>query len=255
MLGTVGKASRVLDLFTSQRPEWGVTETALALEVPRSSAHDLLSTLADTGLLRRAGGNRYRLGWKLLTLSSTVLDSSDVRTHARPVMECLVAKVGATVHLAILDDAQVMYLDKLAAPTAPTVELSAVGKRVPPHCSAVGKVLLAHAPRPTVDAAIERSQLRPYTERTIDSADRLGFELAAVRRAGVARDREEALAGVFCHAAPIIDDGRVVAALSLSVGAAAELRFAPRYDDVARAAGIKISRCLDQAQLRHAVAG
>ncbi len=255
MLGTVGKASRVLDLFTSERPEWGVTETALALEVPRSSAHDLLSTLADTGLLRRAGGNRYRLGWKLLGLSSTVLDSSEVRTHARPVMDCLVAKLGATVHLAVLEDEQVMYIDKLAAPAGPAVSLSAVGKRIAPHCSAVGKVLLAHAPRRTADAAIERSGLRAYTERTIDSADRLGFELAAVRRAGVARDREEAVPGVFCHAAPILEDGNVVAALSLSVGAAAELRLSRRLDDVARAAGIKISRSLDGATLRHAVAG
>src|ERR1700685_4045418 len=104
MLGTVGKASRVLDLFTTERPEWGVTETADALGIPRSSAHDLLATLADTGLLRPAECNRYRLGWKLLTLSSTMLDTSDVRTHARPVMRQLVKKLGATTHLAILDE-------------------------------------------------------------------------------------------------------------------------------------------------------
>ena len=75
MLGTVGKASRVLDLFTSEDPEWGVTDTALALKVPRSSAHDLLDTLTQTGLLRRVTGNRYRLGLKLLTLSNTALET------------------------------------------------------------------------------------------------------------------------------------------------------------------------------------
>jgi len=86
VLGTVGKASRVLDLFTREAPEWGVTEAALALEVPRSSAHDLLDTLAQTGLLRRVEGNRYRLGLKLLTLSNAALDSLAVRVQARGVM-------------------------------------------------------------------------------------------------------------------------------------------------------------------------
>lgn len=81
MLGTVGKASRLLDLFTGQTPEWGVTDTALALKVPTSSAHDLLDTLAQTGLLRRVEGNRYRLGLKLVSLSRTALDSFGVREH------------------------------------------------------------------------------------------------------------------------------------------------------------------------------
>src|ERR1700734_4468952 len=87
LLGTVGKASRVLDLFTSETPEWGVTEAALALQVPRSSAHDLLDTLACTGLLRRVAGNRYRPGVKLLCLSSAALDSFAVRGAARPGIE------------------------------------------------------------------------------------------------------------------------------------------------------------------------
>jgi len=258
MLGTIGKASRVLDLFTSQRPEWGVTETSLELEIPRSSAHDLLTTLAETGLLRHAEGNRYRLGWKLLALSSTVLDTSDVRTHAQPVMRALVTKLGATVHLAILDEGQVMYIDKLAAAAGLPVPLSAVGKRLPPHCSAVGKVLLAHESRRTVIDALERCGMCQYTEKTICSADRLGFELAGVRQAGSARDREGAVEGVCCHAAPIFDAGRVVAAVSISVSSTADHRFADRFDEVVRAAGVSISRGLTRASRRpiaHAIAG
>jgi len=258
VLGTVGKASRVLDLFTSQRPEWGVTETSLELEIPRSSAHDLLATLAETGLLRHAEGNLYRLGWKLLAMSSTVLDTSDVRIHARPVMRALMTKLGATVHLAILDEGQVMYIDKLTAAAGLPVPLSAVGKRLPPHCSAVGKVLLAHESRGTVSDALERCGMCQYTEKTICSADRLGFELAGIRRAGTARDTEGAVDGVCCHAAPIVDAGRVVAAISVSVSSTADRRFANRYDEVVRAAGVRISRGLAGAHrepMRHAVAG
>ncbi len=266
MLGTVGKASRVLDLFTHERPEWGVTETATALDIPRSSAHDLLATLADTGLLRHAECNRYRLGWKLLTLSSTMLDTSDVRTHARPVMRQLVRKLGATSHLAILDEGEVIYLDKLAPPDGMPVPVSAVGKRLPPHCSAVGKVLLAHQPRGTVTSALDRCGMRRYTERTISSADAFMFELDSVKRAGTARDREGAVEGVYCHAAPIFDSGNVIAAISISVDAPAEERLGDRYDEIARAAGVAISNRLstaarlaneferDCATVRHAVA-
>jgi IclR family transcriptional regulator, KDG regulon repressor len=252
MLGTVGKASRVLDLFTNERPEWGVTETAAALEIPRSSAHDLLATLADTGLLRHVEGSRYRLGWKLLTLSSTVLDTSDVRTHARPVMRHLVTKLGATAHLAILDDSEVVYLDKLVPPDGLPVSISAIGRRLPPHCSAVGKILLAHQSRHAVASALERCGMRQYTERTVCSADRLAGELDRVRTAGTARDREGAVAGVCCHAAPISDAGRVVAAISISVTNSAEDRLADRYDEIVRAAGIAISNRLTASGSRSA---
>jgi DNA-binding IclR family transcriptional regulator len=241
MLGTVGKASRVLDLFTNERPEWGVTETAGALAIPRSSAHDLLATLAETGLLRHVEGNRYRLGWKLLSLSSTVLDTSDVRTHARPVMRRLVQKLGATAHLAILDEGEVFYLDKLAPPDGMAMPISAIGKRLPPHCSAVGKVLLAHQSHHSVATALERCGMRQYTERTQSSADNFRFELASVKTAGTARDREGAVEGVCCHAAPIFDSGQVVAAISISVSTSSEERLADRYDEIVRAAGIAIS--------------
>jgi IclR family KDG regulon transcriptional repressor len=252
MLGTVGKASRVLDLFTTERPEWGVTETADALGIPRSSAHDLLATLADTGLLRHAECNRYRLGWKLLTLSSTMLDTSDVRTHARPVMRQLVKKLGATTHLAILDEGEVIYLDKLAPPDGMPVPISAVGKRLPPHCSAVGKVLLAHQSHGTVTNALDRCGMRQVTERTISSADLLMFELDAVKRAGSARDHEGSVAGVYCHAAPIFDTGRVIAAISISVDGSCEDRLGDRYDEIVRSAGVAISNRLSTARTSHA---
>jgi IclR family transcriptional regulator, KDG regulon repressor len=244
VLGTVGKASRVLDLFTLKTPEWGVTEAALALQVPRSSAHDLLDTLAQTGLLRRVEGNRYRLGLKLLTLSNTALDSLAVRVQGRPVMECLARKLGATVHLATLDGIDVVYLDKVAADGGPRIALSGVGRRLPLHCTAVGKALLAHQSPGTIGQALDQLPLDPVTERTIDSVDALRFELAGARRDGVARDREGSVLGVCCHAAPITEGGRVTAAISLSVPVAVESQLAQRYDEIVRAAAVKISQRL-----------
>jgi DNA-binding IclR family transcriptional regulator len=244
LLGTVGKASRLLELFTSETPEWGVTEAALALQVPRSSAHDLLDTLACTGLLRRVEGNRYRPGVKLLCLSSAALDSFAVRGAARPVMETLARRLGATIHLAILDQAEVVYIDKVTPAGGPRIAASGVGRRLPAHCSAVGKVLLAHQPAATMMHTLERLELRPLTERTICSVDALRFELGGTRRAGVARDREGAVQGVCCHAAPIVERGTTTAAISVSVPTDAEQRLADRYDEIVRGAAIRISRTL-----------
>src|SRR3984957_4731259 len=161
MLGTVGKASRLLELFTSETPEWGVTEAALTLGVPRSSAHDLLDTLAWTGLLRRVEGNRYRPGVKLLCLSSAALDSFAVRAAARPGMECPGRRPGATIHLAILDQAEVVYIDKVTPESGPRIPASGVGRRLPAHATAVGKALLAHQPSATITHTLEFVDLQP----------------------------------------------------------------------------------------------
>src|SRR3984957_18286943 len=177
MLGTVGKASRVLDLFTRETPEWGVTDAALALHVPRSSAHDLLDTLAATGLLRRVEGNRYRLGLKLLTLSNAALESHAVRVHAREVMECLAQKLTATVHLATRDGTDAVSPDKPPPQARPRIALWGVGRRLPLHCSAVGKALLAHQSPGTIGQTLDALELEPLTDRTVCSLDTLRFEL------------------------------------------------------------------------------
>jgi DNA-binding IclR family transcriptional regulator len=255
LLGTVGKASRVLDLFTSETPEWGVTEAALALQIPRSSAHDLLGTLACTGLLRRVEGNRYRPGVKLLCLSSAALDSFAVRGAARPVMECLARRLGATIHLAILDQAEVVYIDKVTPASGPQIKASGVGRRLPAHATAVGKALLAHQPSATITHTLECVDLKQLTERTVCSVDALRFELRGALRAGVARDREGSVQGVCCHAAPINERGATTAAVSVSVPVAAEQRLADRYDEIVHGAAIRISRTLTADARDHEPAG
>jgi DNA-binding IclR family transcriptional regulator len=252
MLGTVGKASRVLDLFTNTSPEWGVTEAALTLGVPRSSAHDLLDTLASTGLVRRVEGNRYRLGLKLLSLSDTALTSLPVRAAARPVMDALARRLGAAVHLAMLEQTEVLYIDKATPASGPRSALSGTGRRLPLYCTAVGKVLLAHQPSGSIALTLERLPMVPVTEHTVQSIDALRFELAAARRAGVARDREGSVRGICCHAAPITESGQVTAGISISVPAEAEQQFGDRYDEIVAGAGARISRAL-AAEARVAV--
>ncbi len=225
MLQTVRRAAQVLRLFTPEQAEWGVTEVAAALGLPKSGAHLLLRTLAAEGLLQRTASGRYRLGWSLFELSQTKLETTDFLLVARRVMEQLVAGWGETTHLAVLVDGQVLYVEKLQGDRALEIVLSRVGKRLPAHCSGVGKVLLAHRPWEEVVAIVERQGLPALTPNTITTIERLRAELEAVRHQGFAYDQEEVMVGLCCAAAPIRDEtGEVVAAMSLSVPA---YRFYP----------------------------
>ena len=86
MLGTLARAGAVLDLFTTDEPEWGVTATAQRLGIGKSLAHDVLASLAGIGLLQRVGHGRYRLGWRTVTLASVLLRTSELKVHARAVV-------------------------------------------------------------------------------------------------------------------------------------------------------------------------
>lgn len=230
VLSTVRKVAEVLDLFTPQRPEWGVTEVARALRIPKSSAHALLVTLCCTGLLRKTPQCRYRLGWRALAMNRVLVETTEFRAEALPVMHNLVARYGETVHLATLDEGQVVYVEKLEGSRAVRVAVSWVGARLPAHCSAVGKVLLAHRPEEEVETIVEAQGLRAFTTRTITSVEQLRAELERVRQQGYAEDLEEVMPELCCVAAPIRDyTGEVVAAMSLSVPAYRFRQYRDQY--------------------------
>jgi DNA-binding IclR family transcriptional regulator len=167
MLQTIEKASDVLALFDRDHTEWGVREVAETLGLAKSSAHDLLISLAQVGLLGKTEAGRYRLGWRLVTLSETLLATTELRREARPIMEELAAQYQETLHLAILDDTKVVYVDKLEGRQAVRVELTSLGTRLYAHCSALGKVLLAHRPEAEVKRIVQVEGLARFTPNTI----------------------------------------------------------------------------------------
>lgn len=220
-LNTVKKIGPVLDLFTSEQPEWRMTDIARALNTPKSTAHALVSTLAEIGLLSVGPSGRYRLGLGLLSLSERVRASLDILQHARPPMQDLARSTRETVLLATLDRHEVIYIDRVEG-MHPAVRLAGVrpGSRVPAHCTAVGKALLAYRDLEEVRKLMAASTFRRFTPATITDIESLEQELVKVRRRGVAFDREEVLPGVACMAAPVMDRyGSVVAGVSLSVPA------------------------------------
>ena len=225
----IEKVTQILDLFSLERPEWGVGEVARALEMPKSTTSELMSSLADQRLLGRTGKGRYRLGWRLFELSQTLLDTTEFRIQARRVMEELVGCWEETVHLAVLDGVQAVYIEKLQPAPAVQSRITRSGARLPAHCSAVGKVLLAHSEWEHVAESLEHQGIPELTPNTITDPDALADELERAREQGYAYDHEETLVGLCCAAAPIRDlRGTVVAALSFSVPA---YRFGPREDE------------------------
>jgi DNA-binding IclR family transcriptional regulator len=229
MSRTLRKAMHVLDLFSLECPEWGVSEVARVLGLPKSTTSELMSSLADQRLLSRTDKGRYRLGWRLFELSQTLLDTTEFRLEARKVMKELVERWEETVHLAVLDGVQAVYVEKLQPTPAVKIRITRAGARLPAHCSAVGKVLLAYSEWEHVAELLEHQGMPTLTPNTITDLNVLAEELELVRERGYAHDHEEALVGLCCVAAPVYDSGStVVAAVSLSVPA---YRFFPKKSE------------------------
>lgn len=223
MLNTIRRAGSVLTLFTEERPDWGVREMAAELGIPRSNAHELLSSLATIGLLQRTPDARYRLGWRLLTLSGHLVNSTDVARIGSSVLSQLAHQHGQTAGLATLDNGQVLSIGQVephgSAPVA------RVGDRLPAHSTASGKILLSHL---DLDPGDDLEQLTP---KTITDIEILRRQLAVVRRNGVAFDLQETDMSISCVAAPIRDgrSGAVIAALTLCVSPEKFSRDRERY--------------------------
>lgn len=236
MLSTVLKIAPVLWLFTAEQPEWRSADIARALGMPKSSAHSLVKTMAEIGLLAHSDDGRYRLGWALLTLSERMRTSQNFCRYALPEMEALSRSLRETVLLAVLDRTEVMYVERVEG-RHPMIRLAgaATGTRAPVHCTAVGKVLLAHREARETRDLLERAGMKAFTTRTIVDVDTFERELLDVRAKGYALDRQEVVPEVACAAVPVRNRyGTVVAAMSVSIPA---YRFPP--DQRAAVAALK----------------
>ena len=248
---TITKAGQVLDLFSIERPEWGVSEAAQALNYPKSSLSALMAALAKQGLLRQTGERRYRLGWRVMALSRILSETTEFRVEARRAMEHLVSVTGETVHLAALEANQVIYLDKLQGTRAVNVRLTYLGARFPAHCSAVGKAILAHLPWERALEILEEQGMKKFTPNTITTPENLREELRSVRKQGYAYDFEEAEPELCCVAAPIRDHGGgVVASMSLSVPAYRFEDYRERYRTLIVSATQEVSKNLGYTKVK-----
>lgn len=191
-------------------------QAANRIGVHKSTALRLLRTLEEHGFVHRQSDYRYRLGGKLFSLAQLALESIDVRVVAAPHLADLNERCGHTVHLAVYEDGEVTYVDKLES-RYPVRMYSRIGKRAPLTASAVGKVLLADLPEARRREVVEALEFPAYTARSLRQPSELLPELEVVRKQGWAVDRGEYEETVNCVAVPIRGvDGRVIAACSIS---------------------------------------
>lgn len=224
-LSSVRNAARLLCAFTPADRDLGVSELASRLGLGKSSVHRLLSTLALEGLIERdATSGRYRLGLKLYELGSIVGDHLDLHEVVAGPIDELRNLTGETVHVAILDGPEVVYIARRESPHMLRL-FGRVGHRNHAHCTSTGKLLLAFLPPAELAAVLEGVTLLAHTRRTITSRRKLDDELEAIRRRGWAENIEESELGVHSVAAPIRDaSGSVIAAISVAGPAG---RFTP----------------------------
>lgn len=214
---SVERAIAILRAFSREKPERGVSELSRELGVHKSTVYRLLATLERYGLVaRNPETERYRLGLELLILAAQVAEHMNLREIARPHLRELSERCQETVNLAILHEGQVMDVEQFAPPVRSVKNIGWVGRRMPAHCTAAGKVLLAHLPPKKLERFLQ-SRLERLTPRTMTDPDRLREELARVRERGYAIAEEELEDGLNAVAAPIYDHaGAVNAAVSLA---------------------------------------
>ena len=223
----------MLTLFTLETPEWGISELAHALGWSTSTTHDLAASLAQIGLLKQGSKRRYTVGYRVLELSHVVLGSSTLQTEARKGMEQFAAKYDETILLGVLAGGKVLFADKIASKHFATNLLSTPDGRFFTHCTASGKILLAHASTDIWNYILNEHGLTSMTPKSIQSLATLTDELERIREQGHAYAFEEAVLGLGCVAAPVFDySGQVVASLTI---AADIQQFERHLDDYRRA--------------------
>jgi DNA-binding IclR family transcriptional regulator len=243
MLQTVSRAGRVLDLFSPERPEWGATGVAKEIDVAKSQAHEMLASLADIGLLQRGGLGRYRLGWRIAALNSSLVDGSDVGRRAARVMPALAAHCGETIQLAVWGPGRAVCIAVWEGRHPVAISPWPVGADLPAHCTGPGKVLLASRPAAEVGDVVVRDGLERMTDRTIVTGGGLRDELARVRRQGFANEESEHAPDVCGVAAPVLDARRdVVAAVGMSASASRWDACRHEYTRALLAAAARVSR-------------
>jgi IclR family transcriptional regulator, acetate operon repressor len=214
--GTLGKAMSVLDVVAKSERPLRFTDLLELIDQPRGTLHRQISNLIAEGLLTQRGDFCYELGPRLLKLASRAWSGNQFRHIAEPHLAALHEATGETVHLGVLADAEIIYLDKVESRSAVRMH-SQVGKASPVYCTGVGKAALSRLSDERLAQIARSINFHRFTPSTLADANALIAEVADIRRDGLAFDREEHEPGISCVAAPISShDGSLVAGISVT---------------------------------------
>lgn len=210
----LGRAFLLLKCFDPGDTELTLTELSLRSGLAKPTTHRLLRELADLRAVEKSEGG-YRVGMKLFEIGQLAPRQRVLRDAALGILAGLAEGTGETVHLAILDGTEVLYLDKVDSRSGPRLP-TRVGGRMPAYCTGLGKAILAFSPASTVGTVLGDGMPR-RTPRTVVLPGLFARDLATIRRTGVAYEHEETTPGVRCVASPVLDrSGMPIAAISAS---------------------------------------
>ncbi|HHV93067.1 MAG TPA: IclR family transcriptional regulator [Firmicutes bacterium] len=220
-INSVEKALRILDLLAEHYNGLRVSEIAQLTGVPYSTAHRLVCTLETNGYITGSPDTgRYSLSLKILGLYRALNHRMNLTQICFPYLSQLMEKYWETVHLAVYNDGEVVYLNTIVSPRSLAM-YTEPGKRAPIHATALGKVLAAYLPEDQVLAVLAEKGMKRFTPNTIVSPEKFLEALQWVRTHGYAVDNEEVELGVRCVASSLINhNGNVVGAVSVSAPSA-----------------------------------
>ncbi|MDR5695830.1 MAG: IclR family transcriptional regulator [Armatimonadota bacterium] len=213
----VDRALAILEALAESERPMGLVELSTRVGLHVSTVHRLLSTMSRRRFVTQdPESGRYRLGMRAFEVGSAAIQQVELREVARPYLRWLMEETQETANLAVLIDGEVVYIDQVESQNLVRM-FTRVGRRVPAHCTGVGKILLAGLSDDEVQRILDERGLPRFTPHTIVDPRKLLHELERVRASGFALDNEEREVGVRCVAGPVRDhEGRVVAAVSIS---------------------------------------
>ncbi len=215
---SLARGLSVLSSFSEERPTLSLTDISRRLQLNKTTTFRLLTTLETLGYLQRDRQTKlYQPALEVLRLGFVVLSGLEVKQVAAPYLRQLVDEVEETVNLAVLDNHEVVYIDRIGGKHMLNVQRP-IGSRLPAYCTSTGKSILAFLPPEQLEAALAATIWESLTKNTITTPEALKKYLALVRRRGFADSNGEMIPELRAVAAPIRQyDGQVVATINISV--------------------------------------
>src|ERR1700683_4362281 len=197
------RAFAVLDLLGESDTALGLAQVASSLQLHKSTAHRFLMVLERHRMVERTSSSKFRLGLRLFDLGNRAIEQYDLRDRAQPHLRRLVAETEETAHLCILEQARVIYIDKIE-PARSVRMITRIGASNPVHCTSVGKAMLSFLPPERASEILKPVRFERFTHRTIATPEALRTEMEKTRRRGYAVDDEELEEGLGCVVVQIL---------------------------------------------------
>ena len=234
---SLAKVFKIIELLKGKK---GIKlqQITKTLDLPKSTTHRILTELIKNKYVYKDENNYYRLGYKFLEISSNIIDNYDLREIAEGSIDKLNEMTKETIHLAILLDNQLTYIDKRESQHSIKM-VSQIGKSGPIYCTGVGKALLAFQPQEVIDDILANTDLYRFTKNTITSKDLLLQELSKIRTNGYAVDVEEHENHIGCIAAPIWNnENKVIGSISITA-----ILINKKFEEVLKYKDLLINEC------------